>query len=198
MVQSRRPPLGLPTGSVRALLALMIISTVVVQTVRGELLPVPMAEALMIVLANYFTTRRVLSLPPDVLARLEQEELVPSEKHPLYLPRFSIRFIILLSFAGVAGYLYQRGELFTERSFSTVGLVFAYFVGMLFGGFGKLFRKWGLPQGLLDWLADMRALAVLGATGTLTVCYWVDRTDVLPPWAESTILSLLLFYFGAR
>jgi hypothetical protein len=38
-----------------------------VQTVRGETLDVALAEALMIVLASYFATRRVIDLPPDVL-----------------------------------------------------------------------------------------------------------------------------------
>jgi hypothetical protein len=197
-VRRRRHPLGLPPGSVRALLALMIVSTAIVQTVRSAHLNVALAEALMIVLASYFTTRRVIDLPPDVLEKLEQEGQVPSERHPLYLPRFSIRVIIVVSFLGLAAYLYQRGELFTENALATLGLVFAYFVGVLVRGLGKLFGRWKLPEGVLDWFADLRAIVVLGATATLTVCYWAEQTEVLPPWAESTTLSLLLFYFGAR
>jgi len=194
----RRNPLGLPPGSVRALLTLMIVSTAIVQTVRGDKLDVALAESLMIVLASYFATRRVIDLPPDVLEKLEQEGQLPSERHPLYLPPFSIRIIILLSFAGAAGYLYQQGRLFTPEALATLGLVFAYFVGVLLRALGKLFGRWKLPEGVLDWFADLRALVVLGAVATLTVCYWVERREALPDWAESTTLSLLLFYFGAR
>ena len=197
-LRRRRPPLGLPPGSVRALLSLMIVSTSITETVRGRTLDVALAEALMIVLASYFATRRVIDLPPDTLEKLEQDGQLPSERHPLYLPRFSIRIIILLSFAGAAGYLYQRGRLFSPEAISTIGLVFAYFVGVLFRAVGKLFGRWKLPGGLIDWLADLRALVVLGAVGTLTVCYWLDRRAALPDWTESTTLSLLLFYFGAR
>ena len=194
----RRPPLGLPPGSVRALLGLMIVSTAIVQTVRGQKLDVALAESLMIVLASYFATRRVIDLPPDVMQKLEQDGQLPSELHPLYLPRFSIRIIIFISFAGAAGYLYQQGRLLTPEALSTLGLVFAYFIGLLFRPLGRLFGRWRVPEGLLDWFADLRALIVLGAVATLTVCYWIERRDVLPDWAESTTLSLLLFYFGAR
>ena len=194
----RRPPLGLPPGSVRALLALMIVSTAIVQTARSKPLPVAQAESLMIVLASYFATRRIVDLPPDAIQRLEHEGVLPSEQHPLYLPRFSIRILIVLSFLGLAAYLYQRGELFSERVLSTFGLVFAYLVGLLVRLLGKLFGHWRLPEGVLDWFADLRAVVVLGAVGTLTVCFWMDRRDALPEWAESATLSLLLFYFGAR
>jgi hypothetical protein len=190
--------LGLPPGSVRALLALLIVSTVIVETVRGRTLHVALAESLMIVLASYFATRRVVDLPPDVLEKLEQDGQLPSERHPLYLPRFSIRVIILLSFIGLAGYLHQRGELFTEKALATLGLVLAYFLGVLFRFVGKLFSRWSVPTGLVDWFGDLRAIVVLGATAALTASYWIERKDVLPDWAESTTLSLLLFYFGAR
>src|SRR5262245_60505436 len=123
MAESRRPPLGLPPGSVRALLSLMTVSTVVVQTVRGQKLDVALAEALMIVLASYFATRRVVDLPPEMLAQLEHEGKLPSDRHPLYLPKFSVRIIIILSFVGLAGYLYQHGELWTTYAMSTLGLV---------------------------------------------------------------------------
>ncbi len=194
----RRPPLGLPPGSVRALLALMIVSTAITETVRGRTLHVALAESLMIVLAAYFATRRVVDLPPEMIEKLEQEGQLPSDRHPLYLPRFSIRAIILLSFAGLAAYLYQRGELFSEKALATLGLVFAYFVGVLFRFVARLFRRWSVPTGLVDWFADLRAIVVLGATAALTACYWLERKDLLPDWAESTALSLLLFYFGAR
>jgi hypothetical protein len=58
--------------------------------------------------------------------------------------------------------------------------------------------RWNLPEGLFDWFADLRALAAIAATGTLAVCYWLDRVDMLPRWVEHAILSYLLFYIGAR
>lgn len=197
-LRNRRPPLGLPTGSIRGLLALMIVSVVVRQTIRGIELSHALVETLMIILAHYFTARRLVTLPPDVLAGLEQGGQLRRERYPLYLPRYSIRSIIVLSFVGLGVYLYRDNRLFTPQAFGTVGLVLAFFVGLLLRGIGALFGRWKLPTGLLDWFADTRALLVLFATAALTVCYWVDRVDWLPRWGEHATLAFLLYYIGAR
>ena len=194
----RRPPLGLPQGSVRALLSLMVVSAVITETVRGRDLALPLAESLMIVLALYFTARRVVNVPQPILEQMEKDGQIQPERHPLYLPRFSVRVIILLSFVGAAAFLYQQDKLFTSQAMSSIGLVAAYFVGVILRPFGGLLLRWRFPEGLIDWFADLRALVVLGATGTLTVCYWLDRPNFLPAWAQNASLDLLLFYFGAR
>src|SRR5262249_36360605 len=54
----RRPPLGLPNGSVRALLTLLIVAVVFVQVARGHQIEALWTETLMIALAHYFTSRR--------------------------------------------------------------------------------------------------------------------------------------------
>lgn len=53
-----RPPLGLPTGSVRALLALLIVAVVIVETIRGHAIDELWSETLLIALAHCFTSRR--------------------------------------------------------------------------------------------------------------------------------------------
>src|SRR6185436_15787490 len=99
-----RPPLGLPTGSVRAILALLIVAVVIVETVRGRQIDELWSETLLIALAHYFTSRRFVGLSSDVLRRMEDEGHLPRESNPLYLPRHSIRALIVLSFAGLAYY----------------------------------------------------------------------------------------------
>src|SRR5215471_7312168 len=68
-----RPPLGLPRGSVRALLTLMIVAVVAVEVARGREFEVLWTETLMIALAHYFTSRRFIHLPVVVLRRLEED-----------------------------------------------------------------------------------------------------------------------------
>jgi hypothetical protein len=77
-----RPPLGLPSGSVRALLTLLIVAVVVVQVVRGREVEPLWTETLMIALAHYFTSRRFINLAPDVMRRLEAEQCPPIETTP--------------------------------------------------------------------------------------------------------------------
>src|SRR5579872_1582039 len=85
-----RPPLGLPTGSIRALLTLLILAVVVHEIVLGREVAVIWTETLVIALAYYFTYRRFVMLSPAVLSRLEQDGAIQRESNPLFLPRGSI------------------------------------------------------------------------------------------------------------
>src|SRR5215471_17558646 len=88
-----RPPLGLPSGSVRALLTILIVSVVIVQVVRGEEVEPLWTETLMIALAHYFTSRRFIDLAPDVIRRLEpRAKLRRSPIHSIFLATVSERF----------------------------------------------------------------------------------------------------------
>src|ERR1700722_13575475 len=92
--ETTRPPLGLPNGSVRALLTLLVVAVVIVQVGRGQEVGPLWTETLMIVLAHYFTSRRFVNLSPDVMRRLEAEGHLETESNPLHLPRHSIRVIL--------------------------------------------------------------------------------------------------------
>ena len=83
------PPLGLPTGSVRALLTLIVVAVVVTKLALHRNLDELWVETLLIALAHYFTSRRFVSLSPAVLQRLENEGVIEKERQPLYLPRNS-------------------------------------------------------------------------------------------------------------
>ena len=154
------PPLGLPTGSVRALLTLLIVAVVIVQTVRGQEIEILWAETLMIAMAHYFTTRRFLNLPPDVIRRLAKEGHVEPEANPLFLPRFSIRLILLAIFAGL-------GLAGARNDFASAGiLVLGVFSGsalwwfILCQGVG-MFRDRFNPRAL-QWVNRISGAVILG------------------------------------
>jgi hypothetical protein len=180
------PPLGLPTGSVRALLTLLIVAVVVVQSVRGQEIELLWAETLMIALAHYFTTRRFLNLPPDVIRRLAKEGHVEPEANPLFLPRFSIRLILLATFAGLAVYLYQKNQLLDSPALPILGVVAAYVLGIMAG-----FRR-------VRWFEDLKAAVVLLVLLATALPYFLNRPDLVPNQMRYVALGLVLFYFGSR
>jgi len=180
------PPLGLPPGSVRALLTLLIVAVVVTQTVRGQEIELLWSETLMIALAHYFTTRRFLSLPPQVIRRLTDEGHIEPEPNPLFLPRYTIRIVLIAIFAGVAIYLYRRNELFDSPALPILGVVFAYVLGIM-GRLPRL-RFWG----------DFKAAVVLLALLATAIPYFLNRPDLLPGQMRYLSLGLVLFYFGSR
>lgn len=192
----KRPPLGLPVRSVRALLTLFVVGVVVRSVALGRDLDILWIETLLIALAHYFTTRRFIDLPPEVVRRIRAEGLVEDERHPLFLPRHSIRFLLIAAFAGLGVYLYQEGRLFEPRSLSLLGIVSAYVIGCLMRGFAVwLGRRREEPVSSL-W-GDLRALIVL-ATVVVAGLPELLGTDPWPLDFQRVALALLLFYFGSR
>jgi hypothetical protein len=181
-----RPPLGLPNGSVRALLTFLIVAVVVVQIGRGREVEMLWTETLLIAMAHYFTSRRLIKLPPDVARQLTQEGRIEVESHPLYLPRHSIRVIFLVTFLGLALWLYHKGRLFDSPSLSTLGVVFAYALGIV--ARIRTVRAW----------EDLKAIAVLLVLTTTAVLYLADRPDYVPRMLRDLTLGFVLFYFGSR
>ena len=191
------PPLGLPVGSVRAILTLFIVAIVTLNAARGKPLDLIWTETLLIAMAHYFTSRRFVSLPPDALKRIQQEGILDQEVHPLYLPRHSIRILILGAFVGLGVFLYQQNRLFTVESISPLGIVAAYVCGSIVRGIGSWFgRRTGRQPSSL-W-GDLKAMLVLLAVAVAGIPELVSMPDLLPPVAHRIALALMLFYFGSR
>lgn len=188
------PPLGLPSGSVRALLTLITVAVVVSNLAHGVKPDALWIGTLLVALAHYFASRRAVVLPPDVIARLESEGVLRRERNPLFLPRHSIRAIIVLAFAGLAVYLYREGKLLEPAPLSVLGIVSAYLLGALVRGVtGWLNRRrtqsrfWG----------DARATIVLVAM-VLAAIPELLQVPVPIPHLHEIALYLMLFYFGSR
>lgn len=191
------PPLGLPTGSVRALLTLIVVAVVVSRVALLRPTDPLWIETLLIALAHYFTSRRFVSLPPAVMQRLEQEGVLPKERHPLYLPRNSIRTMIIGTFVGLGIYLYREPKLVTPEAIALLSMVFAYLFGAIVRGISSWFSK-RRSQPITGFWGDVKALIVLGAILVAAVPAAFDVGIQLPPLVDRISLGLTLFYFGSR
>ncbi len=192
-----RPPLGLPSGSVRALLTLTIVAVVIVLVVRGDDVDALWTETLLIALAHYFTSRRFINLAPEVRCSLEAEGHIDPESHPLYLPRHSVRIVIVLAFVGLAAYLYGENRLFDMQTFSLLGVVFAYMLGIVVRGLVSWWAQGGHAESIRGW-EDLKALVVLAVLSYTAAAYLLDRPDLIPRHFRNATLGLVLFYFGSR
>jgi len=193
-----KPPLGLPKGSVRALLTLLIVSVVCHELYSGRSVGVFWSETLMIALAHYFTSRRFVDLPQDVIKRLEAEGHLPRESSPLYLPRNSIRLIITAAFVGLGIQLYRKWQTIPAVALPVLGVVFAYSIGLLTGRIWKrLFRS--KPNSKISvWWNNAKALLVLAALTVTAVAHLTQQADLIPEQFTNITLGLVLFYFGSR
>src|SRR5437879_6501759 len=98
-----RHPLGLPAGSIRAMMALGVLGmlwAIVLATKDGHLplFFVYLLYLLILILAHYFAAHGVS------IAR------VPGERSPLGLPRGSIRFLLLAGIIGLVVWFYYHQQ----------------------------------------------------------------------------------------
>ncbi len=197
MLSTVRPPLGLPSGSVRALLTLGIVAVVIKTVATGGQVEPLWIETLVIALAHYFTSRRFVHLDPDVIRRLEAEGHIDIEPHPLFLPRHSIRAVLVAAFVGLAVYLYRQGRLFEPEAISILGVVFAYLLGIIARGLLNFSARGSRPKPAQLW-EDIKALVVLAVLFFTAGAYLLDVGERLPHQLRNMTLGLVLFYFGSR
>jgi hypothetical protein len=195
------PPLGMPTGSVRAILTLILVAVVIHRMLQLKDLAANedflWVEALLIALSHYFTSRRFVELPPHVLRELEDQGVLERERHPLFLPRNSIRVIIVAAFGWLAYQLYSTGHLYEHHAASLLGMLAAFTLGALVRRIGKAinFRHPTKSQG--TW-GDLKALAVLIVMLMVAIPEFLGSPEVLHPVFQRVALGMMLFYFGSR
>lgn len=197
-----RHPLRLPRGSIRALLTWMILGIVawdvtrpIVEGEGDKSLNVLWSECLIIALAGYFTSRRFVSLPRDVLDRLEAEGALSHDRSIFHGP--GMRFLLVVAFTVLGVYLYNEGRLHESKATQVLGLASAFLLGSitrpvmawLFKGGGS---KWG------DLWEDAKAISALTAVLVCGIIHMAEGPSALPEWATSLTVWLVLFYFGSR
>ena len=200
-------PLGLPYGSVRALLSLMVLGMVVIDVLVGrnpgglataadEMVEVLWSECLVIVMAGYFTTRKFVRLPNDVVERLEKEGVLAVDR-PLGLPRFTMRVVLILAFVALAVHMWRENRLFETKSAQVLGLALAFLLGGASAVVARFFGG-GLESAGRLWWETLKAVLALGSVAACMVASLAFGLDHLPTWATSITIWMVLFYFGSR
>lgn len=203
-----RHPLGLPAGSVRALLTFMVLGMVWTllllpegRTVQG--IPIYLYYLMFITLVHYFSAHG------NSIAGREDEPA------PWHLPRGMLRFFIVLGFAGVIGW-----RAYTNRSgadlqplfeddppflYLPLILVSCFFAGVIVSR--VINRLAGNPASVPYWYQDIQAwlaiLAMLGLTVEVLVQLVInpslpDADRIQMPHWQAFLAAVVGFYFGAR
>jgi hypothetical protein len=196
-----RHPLGLPPGSVRAVLSLMIAGLFWLFLALPDTLPqeerVPLFLYAMLALVLVFIGAHGHTIGHHITGH-----------SPLYLPRGLLRGLLLIGTAAELGWLYySHPERLMNRLTPDPNLVGHWPALLLatFGGYalGYLVRKgpWRKSAGFQDILAWVSLLAMLGLVVETILIVFVKPTVATPinPSTWETILSAIVaFYFGAR
>jgi hypothetical protein len=207
-VRPIRQPLGLPAGSVRALLTLMvfgIVWTLMLQPEEKHVgIPLFLFYLMFLILGHYFAAHGNSIRGQNT-----------GSNSPLHLPRGSIRTVIFLGFAGVIAYRYyvyrDVEKLFVlekplvEQPYLPFVLVGAFFLGLFISRtVGRMVMG---PSGQAGWFQDVQAWIALVATVILVVLIlilFVINPSVEPdlrvdvPTLECVCAAIISLYFGMR
>jgi hypothetical protein len=197
--------LGLPAGSIRALLAILIFATAwgLLIIRPNQEVPDYVRDLLFIIMGHYFAVRR-RSGPAD--------EPGPP---PLYLPRGTVRLFLVFGSIAVAVILFRRGQLTgLDKNPGVVTLLLIG--GFLFGVGLNTLSSWWQERGHRTprIVEDVRALISMAAAMTLAVLVW-NQVLFLPPTEsvdalfsptarlghfgiEHVLAAVVGFYFGSR
>jgi hypothetical protein len=203
-----RHPLGLPAGSVRAFIALLVLgliwALVVLQEKQQVQAPPIFLYYLMFLIVGHFFASHGKSIAGPG----------STEPSPLYLPRGSIRILLLLGFFGIFAWRYS-----VERDWSRLFdlkqplesepylpfvLLAAFFLGIVIGRLAQLGRGSAPPpfwfQDIVAWIS---LLAVLGLVAMVLIHIVINpglskEQKIRVPQFEAALASIVSFYFGIR
>ncbi len=209
-VRPATPPrhaLGLPAGSVRAILALAILALLWVIALRPVLGGQTLAEFQLPVEFVYLQVVMVLILA-HFFAAHGGSIGSHTGRSPLGLPRGSVRFLLLAGYLGLAVYLFRtqpKYEVPGQRAFFLLLLVLfsGFFLGHLLTAAVRRASGGWLPF----WFQDIEAWVALLALGALAVLMVVElfinpslslEQKIDLPTLEAVLAGLVGFYFGAR
>ena len=201
-----RHPLGLPAGSVRSLLALLVAgltwALILTATENTIELPLYLCYLLFLIVGCFFASHG-----SSIAAGGRPE---PS---PWYLPRGTVRFLLVLGFALVIGWrTWTRGEFPRFRTdnpadhpYLPLWIIGAFFLGIAIDRFVDAWsaRRGGPPAAYQDLLAWVSLIAILGLAVEVVVLFLINPTlEVeqqlnMPKW-QTFFAAVVSFYFGAR
>jgi hypothetical protein len=196
----KRHALGLPAGSIRATHTLFIVglfcAMLLVDAKQTLAIPPYLIYLLFMVLGHYFAHRS--GATPG------------SEYHPLYLPRGSVRFVVMAALIGTVGWcLYNNPDKLQAQfdeslaalklePYLPVWILGAFFLGVVVRAVVGRENPPYFLQDMEAWLS-LISIVGLGVAGIihLIIVPSLENTTSFPI-AEAILASIIAFYFGER
>jgi hypothetical protein len=200
-----RHPLGLPAGSVRAIVALLVLGLIWALTLLQEPVPIYLYYLMFLILGHFFAAHG------HSIAGAGSTQ--PS---PLHLPRGVVRTLLFLGFVGVFAWRYyvdrdlekvldlKQPDLGLQPYLAFV-LVGTFFLGLFLGRLVRLTQRGSnvTPYWFQDILAWLSLIAVMGLVVEVLILLVInpglapEKRLQLPTW-QTWLSAIISFYFGVR
>ncbi len=201
--------LGLPAGSIRALLAVLVFGTVwgMLLVRPSQEVPDYLSDLMFVIMGHYFATRK-----RSAAIGVSGDEPGPP---PLFLPRGSIRLVLAAGSTAVAAVLYQRGvfaRIDRNPGVTTLLLIGGFLFGVILNTVVGWWRA-RVNRGHRS-IEDVQALVAVAAGLVLVALVWNRLIPIVPPadvdavfkgWGhlgrlgpEHLLAAVIGFYYGSR
>ena len=141
-------PLGMPRGTVRAIITIMVVSFPFTYIIDNTQIPSEIVNTIFILVAFYFEARKGEDNRLKVIEEIKDTELVSEEKKktikPLYLPRYTVRIflmILLISFYLIDIFIQHISLELTNTLVDILVIAILYFIGTFFRALVQIFQK---------------------------------------------------------
>lgn len=184
-------PLGLPVGSVRALLLMSLGVSAIFLLRRTHDVPVWLLAALLVSACAYFASRK----SPWRVPAVPGAGMVPT-KPPLGLPAGVVRFLFL-ALVGYGTWLWFKDHELSEGEQPVVLVIAGFYIGVMVGFFMSQVRRPDDPSTLFfDHLQAISALICAG--GLVWLAVKGHPAGDFTPWTEPALAAVCTYYAGVR
>jgi len=185
-------PLGLPSGSVRAVIALMLSGTLWYQILNGVEPKAILVESVLLVVGFYFGVRSGTG-PPLAPASTE------GTRQPLFLPRGSIRLVLLFGFFGVIAYMWFKNRGIPDAFTLILEVLASYIIGYVASVIVARRQKAGKkPSKSVAVFRNANAIAAMALVGYLCGTIVFTWPVFYPEHTENAMAWIVAYYFGSR
>ncbi len=182
-------PLGLPVGSVRALLLLGLSVSAVLDLRRTHDVSGWLLAALVVSASAYFASRHSpwrAPVPPGAV----------TSRPPLGLPAGTVRFLFL-AVVGYGAWLWHRDHELTPSQQPVVLVIAGFYIGVMVGFFMSQVRR---PEDASTIFFDhlQATAAVLSMGGLVWLAVNGQPPVDLSPWSQPALAAVCTYYAGVR
>jgi hypothetical protein len=195
------PPLGLPAGSVRAVLALIMSSSIWYLALKDLTIPDILVESVLLVIGFYFGVRAGTVPSLQALATPAPPGTAPAVKvkQPLHLPRGSVRVVLLFGFFGVIAYEWYHSQDLPGPFILILQVLTSYLIGYVSSVVVHRRRMAGKPViRAIVWFHNLNAVAVMGLVGYVCGSFLFGWPHLFGTYMENLLAWAVAYYFGSR
>jgi len=196
-------PLGMPRGTVRALMTILLVAFPFGYIMSGEVIPGLIINIIFVVVAFYFEARRSgHEKLKEIVDEIKTTDIVVEDirkpKKPLYLPKYSVRFLLVVMLVITQIMIFLQPSVtfqITNTLADLLLIVILFIIGASFRSILKAREKKTLKEKIANMDASLSDVQVIEKL-MLEEASWWKRTgrNLLSLIMLIVVIIALLFY----